>query len=73
MIMRRTIRVLKTKAREVETAANTVGKEFARFGGQAVGAVLHRLGLPSRRDVRILTARVERLSAQVEKLVPLSR
>jgi poly(hydroxyalkanoate) granule-associated protein len=67
--------------RELEKTRETVGKRVDDLGGQLEGRVsevLHRMGIPTRDEVRTLSRRVEeltgRVSGRIEKaVVPVER
>jgi len=58
---------------KVEEARTKVGDTMESWGGkldEAVAKALHRLGVPTREEIRTLTERVEELNAKVEQLKP---
>lgn len=58
-------KVDKAKAKVEDTVENWTAKL-----DEAVTATLHRLGVPTREEIRTLTQRVEELNAKVEQLKP---
>jgi len=66
------VEVDKVKA-EVEKMKTKAETRFDDWGGkfdEALTAALHRLGVPTRDEIRNLTQRVEELNAKVESLKP---
>jgi poly(hydroxyalkanoate) granule-associated protein len=66
------VEVDKVKA-EVEKMKTKAETRFDDWGGkldEALTAALHRLGVPTRDEIRNLTQRVEELNAKVEALKP---
>lgn len=66
------VEVDKVKA-EVEKMRTKAENRFEDWGGkfdEALTAALHRLGVPTRDEIRNLTQRVEELNAKVESLKP---
>jgi len=58
---------------KVDEAKAKVGDTVETWSGkldEAVTATLHRLGVPTREEIRTLTQRVEELNAKVEQLKP---
>jgi poly(hydroxyalkanoate) granule-associated protein len=58
---------MKTKA---ESTFETWGDKFGEKFDDKLTAALHRLGVPTRDEIRSLTQRVEELNAKVEQLKP---
>lgn len=58
---------------EFDKAKTKAGSGWDEFGGKvddAISGALHRLGVPTREEIRNLTRRVEELNAKVEMLRP---
>ena len=58
---------------KVDEAKAKVGDTVETWSGkldEAVTSTLHRLGVPTREEIRTLTQRVEELNAKVEQLKP---
>ncbi|HKI02575.1 MAG TPA: phasin family protein [Thermoanaerobaculia bacterium] len=58
---------VKTKA---ETAAENLGDKLGGKFEETLTSTLHRLGVPTRDEIRSLTQRVEELNAKIEHLKP---
>lgn len=58
----------RTKARtEVESRGEELSSQISRVVDERVEKLLHRMGVPTRQEIQILTERVEALNRQVEK------
>jgi poly(hydroxyalkanoate) granule-associated protein len=66
------VEVDKVKAEVEKVKARAEGKleDWGEKFDEKITAALHRLGVPTRDEIRTLTQRVEELSAKVEQLKP---
>jgi poly(hydroxyalkanoate) granule-associated protein len=60
----------KAKVDEAKTKVSDTVETWSGKLDEAVTATLHRLGVPTREEIRTLTQRVEELNAKVEQLKP---
>jgi poly(hydroxyalkanoate) granule-associated protein len=61
---------LKTEAEKVKAKAESTFESWGGKFDETLTSALHRLGVPSRDEIRNLTQRVEELNAKVESLKP---
>ena len=61
---------LKTEAEKVRSKAESTFESWGGKFDETLTSALHRLGVPTRDEIRNLTQRVEELNAKVESLKP---
>jgi poly(hydroxyalkanoate) granule-associated protein len=61
---------LKTEAEKVKAKAESTFESWGGKVDETLTSALHRLGVPTRDEIRTLTQRVEELNAKVESLKP---
>ena len=61
---------LKTEAEKVKAKAESTFESWGGKFDETLTSALHRLGVPTRDEIRNLTQRVEELNAKVESLKP---
>jgi poly(hydroxyalkanoate) granule-associated protein len=61
---------LKTEAEKVKAKAESTFESWGGRVDETLTSALHRLGVPTRDEIRTLTQRVEELNAKVESLKP---
>lgn len=61
---------LKTEAEKVRAKAESTFESWGGKFDETLTSALHRLGVPTRDEIRTLTQRVEELNAKVESLKP---
>lgn len=61
---------LKTEAEKVKAKAESTFESWGGKVDETLTSALHRLGVPTRDEIRNLTQRVEELNAKVESLKP---
>lgn len=61
---------VKAEVEKVKTRAEGKLEDWGEKVDEKITAALHRLGVPTRDEIRTLTQRVEELSAKVEQLKP---
>lgn len=61
---------LKTEAEKVRAKAESTFESWGGKFDETLTSALHRLGVPTRDEIRTLTQRVEELNAKVEALKP---
>ncbi|HKV09278.1 MAG TPA: phasin family protein [Thermoanaerobaculia bacterium] len=61
---------LKTEAEKVRAKAESTFESWGGRFDETLTSALHRLGVPTRDEIRTLTQRVEELNAKVEALKP---
>jgi poly(hydroxyalkanoate) granule-associated protein len=61
---------VKTEVEKMKTKAESTFESWGEKFDEKLTAALHRLGVPTRDEIRNLTRRVEELNAKVEQLKP---